>query len=113
LAQQFFRTGQWRREVFRRYPDTVSLRYLAAPVAVVLLGAGTVTGVLGLVSGTGMMLAGWAAPAGYALVLLGGTAALARKVPRASWKWLPVVLGTMHITWGAGFLFSPARSQRG
>jgi GT2 family glycosyltransferase len=31
LARQFFRTGQWRREVIRRYPETASLRYLAAP----------------------------------------------------------------------------------
>jgi glycosyltransferase involved in cell wall biosynthesis len=30
LAGQFFRTGQWRREVVRRHPHTANLRYLAA-----------------------------------------------------------------------------------
>ncbi len=33
LARQQFRYGRWRRVVTRRYPETVSRRYLAAPIS--------------------------------------------------------------------------------
>jgi len=51
LARQYVDYGRWRREVVRRHPDTVSARYLAAPVAVVAIAAGTVAGLAGLVAG--------------------------------------------------------------
>src|SRR5215468_4445357 len=48
LARQHFRYGRWRRVVARRYPETVNLRYLAAPVATALNVVGGVLGVVGL-----------------------------------------------------------------
>ncbi len=42
LASQYFGYGTWRREVARRYRETISLRYLAAPVLV----SGVVLGLL-------------------------------------------------------------------
>jgi glycosyltransferase involved in cell wall biosynthesis len=100
LSKQFFRTGQWRREVTRRHPDTASARYLAAPVAV-----------LGVVGGTVLALTGrrigLLGPLGYAATVLAGSAATSRDLPRAAAAALPVVYATMHMSWGLGFLLSP------
>ena len=35
LARQYFHYGRWRREVMRRHPGSVNLRYLAPPTALV------------------------------------------------------------------------------
>ena len=42
LAKQYFQYGQWRRQVSKKYPETLNLRYLAAPVTVVGLLVGLV-----------------------------------------------------------------------
>ena len=44
LAKQHFRYGRWRRVVARRYPETVNLRYLAAPVATAVNATGLLLG---------------------------------------------------------------------
>lgn len=114
LARQFLKTGQWRREVVRRYPDTANVRYLAAPAVTVGVGVGTATGLAGLV-GPSWLLVGWLAPAGYALGVLGAAALAGRGLPPKARAWLPAVLATMHLTWGAGFLAGSrdaARSRR-
>src|SRR3954449_3281482 len=111
LALQFFRTGRWRRQVTRRYPETAGLRYLAPPVAVVAIAAGTVVGVVGAVTGPWWLRLGLVAPAGYVVAVLAGSQVVAagpvEGQPPADAKeraWLPVVVATMHLTWGAGFL---------
>ena len=104
LAAQFFRTGQWRREVIRRHPGTVSPRYLAAPVVTASVGAGVVAGVVSAVGGPRWLALGWLAPAGYAAgAVVAGVLEGADLPPRAR-VWLPAVLSTMHLSWGAGFL---------
>ncbi|MGQ0844491.1 MAG: glycosyltransferase family 2 protein [Sporichthyaceae bacterium] len=100
LATQFYRTGQWRRGVIRRMPQTANYRYLAPPAAVVAIVAGTALGVLG-------KKVGWLAPAGYAAALLAGSAANAKGLPREAALRLPAVYATMHLGWGLGFLVSP------
>lgn len=103
LARQFWTTGQWRREVATRHPETLSLRYLAPPVAVAGLAAGTVGGVLGLALRNrwlGMLLV---APLVYGVFLLGAATAMRGVSPAARLR-LPLVLATMHVCWGAGFL---------
>ncbi len=100
LAKQYFRTGQWRREVTRRHPGTASARYLAPPVAVLAIVGGTVLAL------TGRRL-GLAAPLGYAATVLGGAAFNGRGLPRDAALMLPAVYATMHLSWGAGFLLSP------
>ena len=110
LARQMFETGRWRREVMRRHPDTASVRYLAPPLAVAAIGAGTALGLLGLASGVRWLRAGFAAPVGYLTVVLSATAAAAGKLEPAARAWLPLVLGVTHLSWGAGFLVGiPAR----
>jgi glycosyltransferase involved in cell wall biosynthesis len=106
LARQYFEYGRWRREVARRYPETLSARYLAAPVAVLGVGVGTAAGIASLV-GPRWLALGWLAPAGYAALVVGGSVVVGRGLEPAAWIRLPVVLATMHGSWGVGFLTSP------
>ncbi len=111
LVGQFYSTGQWRREVVRRLPDTASTRYLAAPVATAGIAVGTLGGVLAAVSGARWLRLGWLAPLGYASLVV-GAATSARDLDPAVRRWLPLVLTAMHLSWGAGFLVGLPRDQR-
>jgi len=104
VAKQFFHTGQWRREVIRRHPETANKRYLAPPIAVILLGLGTILGIIGLITGSGWLDLGFLAPLGYGLLLLAGSAIEGRYLPWKALFWLPFVCATMHVSWGLGFL---------
>jgi succinoglycan biosynthesis protein ExoA len=104
VAKQFFHTGQWRREVIRRHPETASKRYLAPPVAVILLAVGTILGIIGLITSMNWLDLGFLAPLGYALLLLAGSAIEGRYLPWKALFWLPLVCATMHVSWGLGFL---------
>jgi succinoglycan biosynthesis protein ExoA len=104
VAKQFFHTGQWRREVIRRHPETASKRYLAPPVAVILLAVGTILGIVGLITGISWLDLGFLAPLGYAVLLLAGSAIEGRYLPWKALFWLPFVCATMHVSWGLGFL---------
>ncbi|GAA0962460.1 succinoglycan biosynthesis glycosyltransferase ExoA [Kribbella koreensis] len=104
VAKQFFHTGQWRREVIRRHPETANKRYLAPPVAVVLLALGTILGIIGLATGSAILDLGFLAPLGYALLLIFGSAMEGRYLPWKALFWLPLICATMHISWGLGFL---------
>jgi len=110
LARQYVDYGRWRREVVRRHPDTVSVRYLAAPVAVVAIAAGTVAGLAGLV-GPRWLLLGWLAPAGYVAVVTVGGLAIGGGLPWSTRARIPAVLATMHLPWGVGFLVGPRHEE--
>jgi hypothetical protein len=79
----------------------VSLRYLAAPAAV--LGC-----LLGLAAAP---VTPWALllPGGYVAAVLAGSAATGGGLPLRARAALPVVYATMHLSWGVGFLTSPRR----
>jgi glycosyltransferase involved in cell wall biosynthesis len=109
VAKQFFHTGQWRREVIRRHPETASRRYLAPPIAVVAILLGTILGIVGLATGVSWLLLGFVIPAGYILGLLVGSALEGRYLPLRAWVWLPLVCATMHMSWGTGFLLGLRR----
>lgn len=104
VAKQFFHTGQWRREVIRRHPETASKRYLAPPVAVIGLAVGTILGIIGLATGISWLDIGFLAPLGYALLLIFGSAMEGRYLPWKALFWMPLVCATMHVSWGLGFL---------
>ncbi|MEU4196268.1 glycosyltransferase family 2 protein [Kribbella sp. NPDC026611] len=104
VAKQFFHTGQWRREVIRRHPETANKRYLAPPVAVILLAVGTILGIVGLATGVSWLDLGFLAPLGYAVLLLLGSAVEGRYLPWKALFWMPLVCATMHVSWGLGFL---------
>jgi succinoglycan biosynthesis protein ExoA len=116
LARQHFRYGRWRRVVARRYPETVNPRYLAAPAATVANFAGSALGILGLAAAVGKgpvdlryLLLGFAIPVGYLAGVTAVAAVLTRDLPAAVRVRVPLVLATMHMSWGAGFLSSPRR----
>lgn len=106
LAKQYFEYGMWRREVMRTHPETISgksaLRYFAPPLAVI----GTIVGVLLGLSGKS-----WAyvLPAGYLTIEVIAALSLMRAAKRG-WFYVPLVLLTMHWSWGTGFIVS--RSKR-
>ncbi len=119
LASQHFRYGRWRRVVARRYPETVNPRYLAPPVAAALNGLGCAVGVAGLAGLAAQappfvryMALGFVVPAVYLAGISAVAAVLARDLPVAVRARVPVVLATMHMCWGAGFLTSPRRLSR-
>jgi len=104
VAKQFYLTGQWRREVIRRHPETANKRYLAPPVAVALLTIGTILGIVGLATGVSWLVLGFLAPLFYGLGLVAGSLMEGRYLPWKALFWLPLVCATMHITWGIGFI---------
>ena len=114
LARQYHDYGRWRREVARRHPETLSLRYLAAPLAVLGTALGLVLGIAGLASGLHWLaLLGFAAPAAYLLANLAASTQSTFASPRLPWRsarMLPAVYATMHGAWGTGFLRGGAGS---
>ncbi|MCX6433666.1 MAG: glycosyltransferase, partial [Actinobacteria bacterium] len=116
LALQYHDYGRWRREVTRRHPETLSLRYLAAPVAVTGIGVGVGLAVAGAVTQRPWLAAlGLCAPLGYAVLNLAASAQSALSPPRLSAReaaTLPVVYATMHGSWGLGFLRGLSRAER-
>jgi succinoglycan biosynthesis protein ExoA len=109
LVRQMYDTGRWRREVVRRHPETASVRYLAAPVAVLGIVGGSLAGLVGVATGSRLLQVGFAAPVGY-LALVTGGALTAGRMPVRARAWLPVVLTATHLSWGTGFLVGRPRS---
>ena len=103
LAKQFHLTGRWRREVIRRHPDTASRRYLAPPTAVLGTGVGLGAGMTGVWLRRPWLAAMLTLPVLYLGFLVFATLTM-RDVPAAARLRLPVVLATMHLAWGTGFL---------
>lgn len=104
VLQQFYETGKWRREVVRRHRETISLRYLAPPIAVAGVLGGSALGLAGLATKKPLLLAGWLAPVGYLGLIVAGAAALRRELPLEVRVRLPMVFAIMHMAWGAGFI---------
>ena len=102
LAKQYFEYGLWRREGRRTHPETTSggsaLRYVAPPLAVVGTILGTLLGLSGVT---------WAylLPVGYFAIELLASLSLLRNAKRG-WFYVPIVLLTMHWSWGTGFIVS-------
>jgi GT2 family glycosyltransferase len=107
LARQYRDYGRWRRVVARTHRGTINPRYLAPPVALVGVVTGTALGVAAAVTGRPALRWGLVLPAGYAAVVAAGTALAGRGLPAAAAARLPLVLPTMHLSWGWGFLTSP------
>lgn len=105
LARQYLHYGRWRRVVMRTHGGTASARYLAPPLAVLAVVLGTVLGLVGLGTSPWLEL-GWILPGGYLLGVIGGALAIGRSLAGASLARLPLVLATMHMCWGYGFLTS-------
>lgn len=98
LAKQYFQYGTWRHVVAREHKGSINLRYLAPPAAVIGVATGTVVGL--------KWRPALLAPLGYAaLVTAGGLQASAGRSAAVRFR-MPLVLATMHMSWGLGFLTS-------
>jgi glycosyltransferase involved in cell wall biosynthesis len=106
LARQYFHYGRWRRHVMRTHPGSINLRYLAPPLALLGVLVGLVGLVVGLVVSTPLAIAGLTLPVGYLALVVAGSLLVGSGLPWRARLLLPVVLGTMHMSWGAGFLTS-------
>jgi hypothetical protein len=114
LVRQFFATGVWRGELVRRYGGKNPWRFFVPPLLVLVVALSVVVGVLQLTD----VVSGWPS-AILSLVYLGPIAYLLLvlwvsltqdHVPQRKDRWLfLVVLPTMHLSWGAGFLFALLR----
>jgi succinoglycan biosynthesis protein ExoA len=115
LAAQYFHYGRWRRVVARQHAGTINPRYLAPPTAVLVMALGVLAGIAGLaglLAAAGgiwpvVLTCGFAIPAVYAVGVAAVAAMAARRLRPSVAARLPVVLATMHVAWGAGFLTSP------
>ena len=107
LAKQYFNYGKWRGEVMRQHPDTVNLRYLAPPTALLGVTLGLVLGLVGIA--VQPLLWALLLPAGYVAGVLAGSIVTARGLRARAALWLPVVYPTMHGSWGVGFLSTVRR----
>jgi hypothetical protein len=114
LAKQFFEYGSWRHEVMRRHPDTrrtkSALRYYAPPLAVALIVIGKILGSIGFVLNNfydkdSALIWGYIFPLGYFALTLLSSLTLVKRA-RSGALWLPIVLMTMQMSWGIGFLTS-------
>lgn len=117
LARQYFEYGRWRRVVAARH-TTINPRYLAPPVMVLVTTAATAVGVVaaarpgGAAAGRSGGIAALAVPALYAAGVTAGGLVVGRREAPTTRALLPVVLATMHWSWGIGFLTSPRSLRR-
>jgi len=111
LAKQYFSTGRWRAKVMRDHPVTISGRYLAPPLATVAVVAGLLTGLAGVVAGS---KAKWALaiPGLWAAGELTAGAVAGKDLDTKARAWLPVVMATMHLAWGASFIRGALRAPQ-
>ena len=112
LAKQYFEYGSWRHEVMRRHPETKrtisALRYYAPPLAVTLIVIGKILGSIGFLMHN-FLIWGYLAPFGYLALTLLSSLSLVKRA-RSGAKWLPIVLMTMQMSWGIGFLTSRTKN---
>jgi len=99
LAKQYFEYGRWRRAVTRHHKGTINYRYLAPPIATLIIA-------LSLITGIAIYPLFFIPALTYATAILIASLAIGKSaIERLC---LPAVLATMHISWGVGFLSSPA-----
>ena len=111
LARQYFRYGRWKRAMLRRHPASLRWRQLAAPLLVLgacaslFLAAGGWTAAAGApTAGRWMLGAAASVPFLYAALLVGGAALVGARQRAIEAALLPLVLPTIHFSWGIGFL---------
>jgi succinoglycan biosynthesis protein ExoA len=103
LAKQYFRYGFWKWRMVRRYPDTIRWRQALPPLFVLgLFGLGFLAIFLEL---SRILLAVEVIAYLFLLSAAGLQAAIKHKKATLI-VGLPMAISCMHISWGAGFLWS-------
>jgi glycosyltransferase involved in cell wall biosynthesis len=103
LARQYWRYGYWKWRMLRRYPKTLRWRQALPPLFTVsLIGLGLLSPWFWLARiglGIEILL--------YLLVLwIGALQVAVHQKDLRLWVGVPLAIVTMHISWGAGFLWS-------
>lgn len=113
LARQYFDYGRWKPAALRGNLTEVRLRHLASPLLVLGLVASALLGAAGLLlpDMDWALAAAMAMPIFYVAALVLGAVVVGLLRRDASAVLLPVILATMHLSWGVGF-FLPARPKR-
>jgi succinoglycan biosynthesis protein ExoA len=96
--------GRWRRVIARQHPKTTNYRYLAPPLAVI---ANTIS----LIAGVFINPILFVPFISYVILLVIGGLIIGQQV--LDKFFMPLVLATMHISWGMGFLTSPKKLFKG
>jgi glycosyltransferase involved in cell wall biosynthesis len=107
LARQYWRYGFWKQRMLRRYPETLRWRQALPPVFVLSL---VILSILALFWMPARFLLA-VEVLFYLLVLLAGSVPTAiRNKDAAMLVGIPIAIIIMHISWGAGFLWSANNS---
>jgi len=100
LAKQYFQYGRWRRVITRQHQNTTNFRYLAPPIAVLIILLSVFFAVLlDPVLITPVII--------YFASLIAGGIFIGKKITDK--LLMPFVLATMHLSWGIGFITSPKK----
>jgi glycosyltransferase involved in cell wall biosynthesis len=100
LAKQFYSTGVWRGDLTKRDSAGTSWRYFIPPALVISLILGELIAALGF-------SIGWAPFAAYFTAIIAIGAFVAKLAPA------PLVLATMHLSWGFGFIVGYLKGAEG
>lgn len=98
LAKQYFEYGRWRRVVSRRHQGTINYRYLAPPFTVI-------ASALSLLAGLSIDPIFYIPAFIYLFFLVLAAIVIGKSLIEI--LLLPLILLTMHIAWGVGFITSP------
>jgi len=102
LAQQYWRYGYWKWQMLRRYPETLRWRqalpplFVASLIILILLAPFLLSALWTLVAVIGVY---------FLLLLLAGLQLTLKHKDATLILGVPLAIGTMHFTWGAGFLW--------
>ena len=103
LARQYFSYGRWKATMLLGSPASLRPRQLAAPLLCAGLAMSAILGV------AGQHLLASLLPLAYLLLLLTGSSVVGIRRRDSAALLLPVVLATMHLSWGLGFFLPPRR----
>ena len=98
LAKQYFEYGRWRHAVARSHKGSVNYRYLAPPTALAI-------NALSIILGATISPYFFIPVITYSAAVLAGATIIGKSVGEK--LFLPAILATMHMSWGAGYLTSP------
>jgi glycosyltransferase involved in cell wall biosynthesis len=98
LAKQYFEYGRWRRVVSRRHKGTINYRYLAPPFSLI-------AALLSIILAVALNALFIIPAAIYGIFLILASLLIGKGIIEKIL--LPMVLFTMQMSWGLGFLTSP------
>ena len=114
LARQYFDYGHWKRVMLRRWPGPLRLRQMLPTLLTFGLALSGVLELAGLMRDwPAAVVAAGVVPAVYVAALLTATVASLVRHRQVASLLLPVVLATMHLAWGLGFLIARGPGRDG